>query len=255
MAGHPGPAANSHPWRDPWPCPMRQVTGLGLDRWQLHSGRPEEVKSGICFNVSASHPCDNGAATRLHATHTVRKCVSVSQATSVCAISMSGWLGWPSYMAAVHATLSLSACLSLSLTYSLTHSLTPLLTHYSVPLYCSDSTWLEYSVAQSSSRLEPTGPWPFICLISSVRPLGVCVCPPSSLYVPPCITSFSLSLSLSLWVCMGRLLHMQQSPLVNCNWQHDKPRLATSLISIRLRSNQLSFTVSLEGALKDKHPP
>lgn len=158
-------AASNRSNRDPWPCPMKQVTGLGLDHWQLHSGHPEEVKSGICSHVNMSHSCDNscdnGGTTRPHAvrtaqhTYTQKHCVYVcillcgssSQATSVCAISMFGWLGWPHYMATFHTAPSV--CLSVSLAQSLLH--TPLPTHYSVPLYCSYSTWLQYSVASSTS--------------------------------------------------------------------------------------------------------
>lgn len=101
---------------------MKQVTGLGLDRWQLHSAHPAEVKSGICSRVNMSHSCDNGGSTRPHVVHTAQHihtvfllCGSVSRATSVCAISMFGWLGWPHYMATFHTAPSF--CLSLSFTH------------------------------------------------------------------------------------------------------------------------------------------
>lgn len=60
MRGHLSPAVSSHK-SDLWHSPMGQVTGLGLDLWQPLSGNPAEVKSGICFDVSVSHPCDDEA--------------------------------------------------------------------------------------------------------------------------------------------------------------------------------------------------
>lgn len=74
------------------------------------------------------------------------------------------------------SSLPLSFFLSQPLSRSQSLLYPPLPTHYSVPLYCSYSTWLEYSLARPASCLEPTGPCPLICLISSVRPLEVCVC-------------------------------------------------------------------------------
>lgn len=112
----------------------------------------------------------------------VCKCVSVFvglSGASVWAIGMFGWQGWPRYMATSQPQSHVTVISS------------PFPSHYSVPLYCSSSTWLEYSSASfASSWLKPTGPCPFIFLISSVRPLQVSVCPLSFLSVWSCITSF-----------------------------------------------------------------
>lgn len=170
------------------------------------------MKSGICFYVSVSHPCDNGAATKLCAVRTAWKCVcvcmsvcvcvGVSQATSVCAISMFGWLGWPCYMATFHTAISF--CLSVSA--SLSHTLPP---HPCQPIIVfpfTASTQHNWNILWHSLS---TGPCPFICLISSGRPLEVCVC--LSARLPYCLSIHALQVPLCVHVCV-RVLACERAP-------------------------------------------
>lgn len=131
---------------------------------------------------------------------------------------------WVARLATFHATLYVSVVLK-----------TPLPTHYSVPLYCLCSTWLKYSVARSASWLQPTGPCPFICLMSSIRPCEVCVSfGPPSMSVCSCIASSFVCLQISVWA-------REHVGLCTCctiplwiDWRHDKLRRATSLIRVLL---------------------
>lgn len=242
MRGHLSPAVSSHK-SDLWHSPMGQVTGLGLDLWQPHSGNPAEVKSGICFDVSVSHPCDDEAPqASMPCTQLRTVCVCV------CSIRPHAWhrptgMFVVSVLASLKGSLPCHLSLSLSLSVRLSRSIphTPS-SHYIASLYCSYPAWLKYSLsyslAMSVFRLEPTGL--LLCLISSVWPVQECVtaCLLTLMWVYPWLTCLLCHMSVFLNVYVPACLRAVHS--LSELWLY-MLQCATLLISFLLCSTWHSF--------------